>query len=100
MEADMSHPVRHGGAADLDAVAGIDALLAIERQAVGIFGDSHMRDQRLARHAGLDEMRGSRRLADAFLALRAAIFGTAGDDDAELRRRHVEPFGDVLADPD
>jgi hypothetical protein len=32
MEADMPHP-RHGGTADLDADTGIDALLAIERQA-------------------------------------------------------------------
>src|SRR5262245_60402176 len=100
MKADMAHPIRHRGAADLDAGAGIDALLAIERQAVGIFGDGHMGQQRLAWHAGLDEMRGRRCLADALLALRAAIFGTAGDDHPELRRCYVEPLRDILADPD
>jgi hypothetical protein len=26
--------------------------------------------------------------------------GPARDDRAELRQRHVEPFGDILADPD
>jgi hypothetical protein len=40
-----------------------------------------------------------RRLADTLLALGAAIFGPAGDDHPELRRRHVEPLRDVLADP-
>lgn len=50
-----------------------------------------MGEQRFARHAAVDEMTGSRRLGNSFLALRAAIFGTAGDDDAEFRRRHVEP---------
>jgi hypothetical protein len=30
---------------------------------------------------------------------RQAIPGPAGDDHPELRRDHVEPFGDVLADP-
>ena len=59
-----------------------------------------MGEQRLARHAALYKMTGSRRLADALLALCAAILGTAGNDDAELRRRHVEALGDVLADPD
>jgi hypothetical protein len=33
-------------------------------------------------------------------ALGAPILQTAGDDHMERRRRHVEPFGDVLADPD
>ncbi len=81
MEADMAHPVGHGVAADLDAVAGIDALLAVERQTIGIFGDGDMGEQRFARHAGLDKVSGSRRLPNAFLALSAAIFGAAGDDD-------------------
>lgn len=100
MEADMAHPVGHGVAADLAAVASIDALLAIERQAIGIFGDGDMGEQRFARHTGFDEVTRRRRLADALLALRTAIFGATGDDDAELRRRHVEPLGDVFADPD
>jgi hypothetical protein len=33
------------------------------------------------------------------LAGPAAIFGPAGDDHAELRRDHVEPFREVLANP-
>src|SRR5690606_38673880 len=69
-------------------------------QAIGIFGDGDMGEQRIARHPGLDDVSGSRRLTDTLLALGAAIFGAAGDDHAELRRRHVEAFRGVLADPD
>jgi hypothetical protein len=58
-----------------------------------------MGHQRLGGQPALDQPRRRGRLDHRALAGPAAIFGPAGDDHAELRRDHVEPFGDVLADP-
>ena len=44
-------PVGQGAARQLDAGAGVDGLLPIQRQVIGIFGDQHMRQRRLGRHA-------------------------------------------------
>lgn len=57
-----------------------------------------MGDERLGRNAALDQPLGRRRLGDLALATPAGVFGTAGDDDLEVRRRYVEPLGHVLAD--
>ena len=64
VEPDRAHPLRHQRAAEFDAVAGVDGLLAIERQAVGVFGDGDLRQQRLGRQAGFDDVLGRRRLQD------------------------------------
>lgn len=64
---------------------------------IGIFGDQHMRDRGLRRKPRLDQACGSRSLNDAIGAGAARIFGATGDDDAELRRDHVQPLGHILA---
>ena len=91
-------PVGERRAVEMDALAGVDLRLAIERQMVGIFGDEHVGDGRLGGHAALDQSRRRRRLDDDALAGPAAIAGTAGDEHPELRRHDVEALGDVLAD--
>jgi len=79
-------------------LARIDLRLAIERCVVGIFGDQHMRDERLGRDATLDQPLRRRCLRHFASAGPAGVFGTAGHDHLQLRRDHVEPFGDVFAD--
>lgn len=63
------------GYAELDPVARIYALLAIEWEPVGVFGNGDMGEQRLARQAAFDQMTGSRRLRDALLTREQAYFG-------------------------
>ena len=104
----MHRPQMAGGAADpvgqrraieIDALAGVDLGLAIERQVVGIFGDQDLGDRRLGRQAALDQPRRRRRLHDHVLAGPAGVFGPAHDEHPELRRHDVEPLAHVLADP-
>ena len=92
-------PVREGRAIELDALAGVDLALPIERQVVGVLRDQHMGDERLGRQPALDQSRRCRRLDHGALARPAAVLGPAGDDHPELRRDDVEPLRDVLADP-
>lgn len=56
-----------------------------------------MGDGRFRREPCLDQPSGSWGLDDAVGAGPARIFGTARDDDAELRLDHVETLGDILA---
>ena len=65
MEPDPAHPAGHQIAAELDLLAGIDRLLAIERQAVRVFGDGDMGEERLGRNPSLDQMWRRRRLHHA-----------------------------------
>ncbi len=97
-EGGAADPVGQRGAVERDALAGIDLRLAIERRVVGIFGDQHMRDQRLGRDAVLDQPLRRRCLADFARAGAAGVFGAARDDHLQPSGDHVEPFGDILAD--
>ena len=94
-ESRAPNPIRQRRAIERDALPGVDLRLAIERQVVGIFGDQHMRDQRLGRNAVLDQP--LRRRGLYHLPAIASIFGTPRHNHLELRRDHVEPFGDVFA---
>lgn len=64
---------------------------------IGIFGDQHVSDGRFRRQPCLDQAGWSRGLNNTISAGTARIFGTASDDDAELRRDHVQPLGRILA---
>jgi hypothetical protein len=55
LEGGATNPVGQGRAVDLDAVAGPDLRLAVERQVVGVLGDQHVGHQRLGRQAVLDQ---------------------------------------------
>ena len=58
-------PVSERGAGKVDALARVDARLAVERQMVGIFGHQHMCEQPRAGPAPLDRHGRQRRLHDA-----------------------------------
>ena len=95
----MADPVRQRGAIQIDALAGVNLRLAIERQMVGIFGHQYLGDRGLGRQAALDQSRRRRSLHDTVLASPTGIFGPPGDDHPELRRDDVQPLASVLADP-
>jgi hypothetical protein len=99
MEGRMPHPVRERRPVEMDALAGVDLCLPVERQMIGIFGHQNLGDSGLGRQTTLDQPRRSRRLHDAILASPASIFGPPGNKDPELRRHHVQPLALVLADP-
>lgn len=65
---------------------------------IGVFADQYMRDSGFRRHACLDQPSRGWGLNDAVGAGAARIFGATGDDDAELRRDHIQPLGSILAD--
>ncbi len=91
-------PVREGGAIELDALAGVDLGLAIERQVIGVLADHDMGDGSLSGQPALDQASGRRRLNDDALAGAAGVLGPAHDQHLELSRDDIEPLSAVLAD--
>jgi hypothetical protein len=98
MEGRMPHPVRERRPVEMDALAGIDLGLPVERQMIGIFRHQNLGDGCLGRQSALDQPGWSLGLPDAVFACAAGVFGTPGDDDTELGRDQVQPFAPVLAD--
>jgi len=95
----MADPICQRRAIQIDALAGINLGLAVERQVVGIFGHQNLGDRGLGRQAALDQSHRRRGLYDTVLASPAGIFGPPGDEHPELRRHDVQPLTLVLADP-
>ena len=52
-----SHPIRHGGAVEIDILPRVDVALPIERQPVGVFRHDDMREQARTGPAALDRQR-------------------------------------------
>src|ERR1700719_2038539 len=92
-------PVRQRGAIQLDALAGVELALPVQRQMICIFGRQNLGDGGLGRQSALDQPGWGLSLQDTVLARSAGVFGSAGDKDPELRRHHVQPLALVLADP-
>jgi hypothetical protein len=92
-------PTGQGRAVQRHAGAGEDLRLPVERQAIGVFRDQDMGDQRLGRQPALDQARGGLRLSHRALAAAAGVAGTDGDDHAQLGGNDVEPLGPVFAEP-
>ena len=93
----LADPVRQHGAVEIDAVAGINVGLPIERQVIAVLGDQHMRQQPGARPAALDRQRGHRHLHDG-LAAPAGQRRPNMPDDLEPAGDVVEHLADILAD--
>ena len=92
----LADPAGQRRASDVEAVAGEDLALPVERQVVGILADEDMGQEAGAGPTLLDRARGQRHLMDAL----AAGTGPARPHDAvhhETPRHIVEFFGDVLA---
>jgi hypothetical protein len=66
---------------------------------IGIFGYQNLGDGGLGRQSAFDQPGRSRRLHDTVFARSAGVFGPPGDENAELRRHHVQPLAPVFADP-
>lgn len=81
-------PIGKCRAIEIDALAAHDLSLPIGQKMIVA----------LRRQPGLDQSRRGRRLSNAVGTGAAGIFGTAGDDDAELRRNHIQPLRHVLTD--
>ena len=99
VEGGMLNPVRQRRSIESDALAGIDLGLPVERQMIGIFGHQNLGDRGLGRQAALDQPGRSLGLHDTILAGTTGVFGTPGNDNAELRRHHVQPLALVFTDP-
>ena len=94
----LSDPIGQRGAVELDAFAGIDDGLAVQRRVVTILRDQHMRDQAWTRPPALDRQRRHRRLHDR-LARPAAQLRPDMLDHLETGRDVFEHLPLVLSDP-
>jgi hypothetical protein len=83
---------------EVDALAGVDLCLAVERQVIEVFRDQDVGHHRLGRQAAVDQARRRRRLHHGALASPAAIARPADYPHLKVCRHHVELFGHVLAD--
>jgi hypothetical protein len=99
VEGHLAHPVRKGGAVDLDPVPRHHLRLAVQGEMLGELRDGDMGQQRLCGQPALDQGGHRPGLTDAGAALRAGVARADRDDHPELRGRDVEPFGTVFADP-
>ena len=82
----------------IDARAGEDLRLAIQREVVRVLRHQDMRQQPFCRQGALDQAGGRRCLGDPFLAGPAGILRPHGDDHPKLRGNDVEPLGAIFAD--
>jgi hypothetical protein len=73
----------------MDALAGIDLGLPVERQMIGIFRHQDLGDGGFGRQAALDQPGRSLGLHNTVLACATSVFGPPGDDNAELGGDHV-----------
>ena len=55
MPGGAADPVRKRRAIKRDPLPGVDLRLTIKRKMVGVFGDEHMRNGRLRRHAAFNQ---------------------------------------------
>lgn len=99
VEGCLPHPVRQRRTIQLNALAGVNLRLPIERQVIGIFGDKNLGDGGFGRQSALDQPGRGRRLHNTVLASTAGVFGTPSHEDPELRRDQVQPLASILADP-
>jgi len=85
----MADPVCQRRTIQIDALAGVDLGLPVQRQVVGIFRHQDLSHRGLGRQSALDQPRRSWRLHDAVLAGSAGVFGPPSDENPELRRHQV-----------
>jgi hypothetical protein len=82
----------------MDALAGQNLHLPVQRQIPGELRDHHVGHERCRRHAALDQARQHFRLHHTIGAVAAGIFGTDRAQHPQDRRDHVQHLADVLAD--
>ena len=96
-EGQAPHPFGHHRPVQIEAAAGIDVALAIERDVIAELGDRHMGEQLGTGKGPLDGQGRHGRLSDG-LAGAAADLGPDVDHDLEVRRHIFQHLALVLAD--
>ena len=99
MEAGAPRPVAEGAAVEIKPLAPEDIGLAVEWQMVAELRDHDPRNELLGRQPARHDMFGCMRLRHALRAAPAGILRAACDQHPELGGDHIQPFGDVFADP-
>jgi hypothetical protein len=82
----------------MDALAGQDLQLPVQRQIPGELRNHHVGHERRRDHAALDQARQHLRLDHAIGAAATSIFGADRAQHPQDRRDHVQHLADVLAD--
>jgi transposase len=99
VEARTADPVAQRAAVKVEPLTLEDPGLAVERQAVTELGHDDPCDQPLGRQPAGDDMLGGVRLSHGLRTPAAGVSGAPRDQHQELHKDHVEPLGDILADP-
>ena len=92
----LPHPVGQRRAFDLDALAGVDAALTVERKMVTILRHQHVREQARTGQSPRNRARRGRRLHDG-VALCAGELGAHVTNHAEARRHILQHLAHGLA---
>ena len=88
-----AHPVRQGGAVEMDAVALQDLGLAVQWQTVVVLRHRHLGQQTFGRQTAGDGAVRRRSLHDRLGAAPAAVERAFGDPDAQAQRHGIEALG-------
>ena len=94
----LFHPARQRLAIDVEAMAGEDLRLAIQRRPPGVLGRGDPGDERRRGHAALDQARARLGLDHRALAGPARVFGPDRAQDPEHRRNPIDHVVEVFAD--
>ena len=95
--AGAADPAGQGRAVEIDALAGEDLRLTVQRQVVAILADQNVGDQPRRSQALCDRPLGRRRLVDRAAAA-ATVFGAADTQHTQASRYIVQHLADRLAD--
>jgi hypothetical protein len=99
VEAGAPDPVAERAAVEVEPLPLEDPGLAVKRKVVAELRDDDPGDQPLGGQPAGHDMLGRMRLRHGLRAAAAGVSGAPRHQHLELRRDHVEPLGDVLADP-
>jgi hypothetical protein len=92
----LADPIAQGGTVEIDALAGVDLALPIQRQVIAILRDQQMREHGGRGAAARRRHRRCRCLGDHIARL-AGIFGPDMADHLEVARHVIQHLGHVLA---
>src|SRR5271168_248216 len=98
MEAGPACPITQCRAIQVNALAGVDLGLPVERQVIAELRYDDLSDQRLGWQATGHHMFGCMRLRYGLRTAAAGVFRTTRHQHAQLRRDHVQPLAHVLTD--
>lgn len=91
------NPVRQGRPRELNPGAGVDLLLSVQWQMIGILADQHLGQQVRRRNALVDDMRRNR-LLDHRLAVLAGPLAADVAFDGEATRLVIQLLAHIFAD--